>query len=865
MTITATRLQALLGARYAIRHELGGGTLAAVFAADDLRHGRPVAIKLLRPEHATALAAERFDREIQIAARLQHPHIVPLLDSGEAGGLFYLVMPLIEGESLRARLVREGPLPVRDVLRIIADVADALAYAHQKGIIHRDIKPDNILLAGRHALVADFGVAKAMSEALGTDRNLTGGVALGTPAYMAPEQATADPALDHRVDLYALGILAYELLTGRPPFDGDTPHEVLTAQVFDAPVPVAERRPDTPPALAALVMRALQKDPAARWASADDLLPQIDGLATPSGGLEPVPAAPARAPRWGRWAAGLTLALAALVLAVRVVVRRVEATGLPRVTQRQLTFEGSVSAAAPSPEGSLLAYVAETSTGDELRVQDLRGGQPVRLAMARDIGGPSWSADGSEVRFDALDSTQRYAHYTVPRLGGATRRLGSLEGTALAPDGQWLALFPGGSMQLLLVSRATGDTIRRDLTGFLWHSDPALSPVAPKVAFTTAVPAERRYNVLVCGLPDLEPVSELQDSVPLGMPAWAPDGRRLYYLRTSGALSDLMMVRLSPRGRAEGPPAVVAAGLSVEPEYNRQLAASGDGRQVVYVRRERWSNLALVTLAARAEPTMERLLTMGSALYRAARLSPDGATIAYVRDRSDGMSLELQPVRGGASQSLAVRASILAVAWSPDGQRIAASVGEQSRVTGVEVFPVEGGEGRPYGGLRPGASIGWLGDSVVLVTGEGNRRLWRVPLAGGPPSLVPGVDPDSWVFFPFATPDGRSLRYYQNFGGGRWGISHLDLATGQLRLLQRGAMRLLHFDPEDRGVYFTPLGAPADSAQLWLAPGDGAAPRLVAAFPRGAEILDVDPVRAIVLLNLRDVRADAWAVELPSD
>ncbi len=865
MTITAAQLQGLLGDRYAIRHELGGGTLAAVFAADDLRHGRPVAIKLLRPEHATAQAAERFDREIQIAARLQHPHIVPLLDSGEAGGLFYLVMPLVEGESLRARLLREGPLPVREVLRIIADVADALAYAHGKGIIHRDIKPDNILLAGRHALVADFGVAKAMSEALGTDRNLTGGVALGTPAYMAPEQATADPALDHRVDLYALGILAYELLTGRPPFDGDTPHEVLTAQVLDAPVPVSERRPDTPAPLAALVMRALQKDPAARWASADELLPQLDGLATPSGGLEPVAAAPPRPARWGRWLAGLAAGLAALAVTVRVVVRRVEATGLPPVTQRQLTFEGSVSAAAPSPEGSLLAYVAETPAGDELRVQDLRGGQSVRLALARDISGPSWSADGSEVRFDALDADQRYGHYAVPRLGGGSRRLGSLDGTTLAPDGQWLAQYPGGSTRLLLIARATGDTLRRDVAGFLWHSDPTLSPVGPRVAFAAADPAGRRYHLLVCAPPDLAPVSVLQDSVPIGMPAWAPDGRRLYYLRTAGALSDLMMVPLSARGRAEGRAVVVSAGLSAEPEFGRQLAVSGDGRRVVYVRRDRWSNLALVTLAGQAMPAMERLITMGSALYRTAKLSPDGQTIAYVRDRSDGMSLELQPVGGGAPQPLAVRASILALAWSPDGRRIAASVGEESRQTGVEVFPVDGGEGRSYGGVRPGASIGWLGDSLVLVTGEGNRRLWRIPLAGGAPALQPGVDSTSWVFFPFASPDGRSLRFYQNFGDGNWGVSHLDLATGRLRLLQRGAMRLLRLDSRGRDLYYTPLGAPADSAQLWLAPGDGSASRLVAAFPRGAELLDMDPVRGTVLLNLRDTRADAWAVELPAD
>src|SRR5262245_30795767 len=181
MSLTQAELQELLGSRYRLQRELGGGSMAAVYLAEDQRHGRSVAIKVLRPEYAATFAAERFLREIEIAARLQHPHIVPLLDSGEVGGNLYLVMPFIEGESLRVRLVREGHLAPGEVIRIVADVADALAYAHDKGIIHRDIKPDNILLAGRHALVTDFGVAKAVSAATLAPRELTIGVALGTP------------------------------------------------------------------------------------------------------------------------------------------------------------------------------------------------------------------------------------------------------------------------------------------------------------------------------------------------------------------------------------------------------------------------------------------------------------------------------------------------------------------------------------------------------------------------------------------------------------------------------------------------------------------------------------------------------------
>src|SRR3989454_665616 len=214
------RLQAALGAAYRIERELGGGGMSRVFVAEEVELGRRVVIKVLAPELAAGVSVDRFKREIQLAASLQHPHIMPLLAAGPAEELLYYTMPLIEGESLRAKLAREGALPISDTVRILRDVADALAYAHKHGVAHRDIKPDNVLLSNPHAVVTDFGVAKALSQSTGRSSLPSAGVALGTPAYMAPEQAAADPHTDHRCDLYAVGALAYEMLTGRPPFTG---------------------------------------------------------------------------------------------------------------------------------------------------------------------------------------------------------------------------------------------------------------------------------------------------------------------------------------------------------------------------------------------------------------------------------------------------------------------------------------------------------------------------------------------------------------------------------------------------------------------------------------------------------------------
>jgi serine/threonine-protein kinase len=270
-----------LADRYVLVRELGGGGMSRVFLAEETELGRRVVIKVLPPEFAAGLNVDRFRREIQLAASLQHPHIVPLLAAGHAGELLYYTMPLVDGESLRARLARSGELPVTEAVRILRDVADALGYAHRHGLVHRDIKPDNVLLSDQHALVTDFGVAKALDEAApGTSVTATG-LALGTPAYMAPEQAAADPHTDHRADIYALGVLGYEMLAGRPPFIGASPQAIVAAQLTQSPAPLAQTRASVPPALAAMIMRCLEKHPADRPQSASELLQALGSPGAP--------------------------------------------------------------------------------------------------------------------------------------------------------------------------------------------------------------------------------------------------------------------------------------------------------------------------------------------------------------------------------------------------------------------------------------------------------------------------------------------------------------------------------------------------------------------------------------------------------
>ena len=295
MTRSFAALAEALSDRYEIEREVGAGGMATVYLANDRKHERKVALKVLRPELAAAMGSDRFPREIKLVAQFNHPHILSLYDSGETAGFLYYVMPYVEGESLRDRLTREKQLPIGDAVRILRDVADALAYSHARGVVHRDIKPANVMLSGRHAVVTDFGVAKALT-ASGGDKVTTVGIAVGTPQYMAPEQAMGEANIDHRADIYALGILAYEMIGGRPPFDGLSSQAVLAAQVMETPTDLQLARPGTPAPLSDAVMRCLAKNPADRWQSAEELLGRLEALAaTPSGGVTPTDTRPLKA------------------------------------------------------------------------------------------------------------------------------------------------------------------------------------------------------------------------------------------------------------------------------------------------------------------------------------------------------------------------------------------------------------------------------------------------------------------------------------------------------------------------------------------------------------------------------------------
>jgi serine/threonine-protein kinase len=341
------QLLSTLGLAYTLHHELGHGGMAVVYLATDLRHHRLVALKALQPESATEQGAVRFHREVETAAGLSHPHILPVFDSGEANGLLWYAMPYVEGESLRDRLRREKLLPIDQALCIAREVADALAYAHRRGVVHRDVKPENVLLQHGHALVADFGIARAIAAA--PDPLTITGVTLGTPAYMSPESASGERELDGRSDVYSLGCILYEMLAGEPPFTGPTPQAVLAKRMKQPAPPVSTLRETVPEAVDYALVRALARVPADRFATAEQFAQALNVPDMMGGGRERAAPTRRRATEGRHWRVRLAAAGASLLLAAAAAAWRVP--GAP------------VAEAAPSPTRTMIVVLPFKNLG----------------------------------------------------------------------------------------------------------------------------------------------------------------------------------------------------------------------------------------------------------------------------------------------------------------------------------------------------------------------------------------------------------------------------------------------------------------------------------------------------------------------
>ena len=384
-----SRLQQSLGTTYALERELGGGGMSRVFLATESRLRRSVVVKVLTPELAADVSVERFEREIVLAAQLSHPSIVPVLTAGDANGLPYYTMPFVEGQSLRARLAAGGPPPQLEAISILRDVARALSYAHDHGIVHRDIKPDNVLLAGDAAVVTDFGIAKAITVARadgGSSTLTTAGSTLGTPAYMSPEQATGDPAADFRSDIYSFGCLAFELLSGEPPFGRRPGHQLLAAHLAERPPDILVKCADCPRALATIVMRCLEKNPATRPQSAREILQVLDAVITGAG--EAAPALRAMSRRTVRRVAPV---VAILLVIAAVAVALIQSRGTGHEARGDATVPRSIAVLPFSNVGpdTADAYFAD-GMSEELgtalsKVRGLRVVAPTFRSAGRDV------------------------------------------------------------------------------------------------------------------------------------------------------------------------------------------------------------------------------------------------------------------------------------------------------------------------------------------------------------------------------------------------------------------------------------------------------------------------------------------------
>ncbi|MGE0440653.1 MAG: protein kinase [Gemmatimonadales bacterium] len=852
----AARLAAVLSDRYALGPELGRGGSAVVFRARDLKHDRDVAIKALYPELVATLAAERFLREIASTARLNHPHILPLLDSGSAGGMLFFVTPWLPGETLRDRLRREGQLPIADAVRIIAEIADGLSAAHEQGLVHRDIKPENILMSGRHIVIADFGVAKATSDSIAP--GLTAGLALGTPTYMSPEQATADPGVDHRADLYALGVLGYELLAGRPPFRGATPQDTLTAHLCQTPEAVQTWRPDVPPSLADLVMRCLAKSPAERIGSAAEIVTALDPLTTPAG-LTPsslaVPKPPSRM---------LVPGLVAAVAIAGMLLWRWPGRPAPPppVTQQMITFTGAVEEAALSPDGRMLALVERAGRAWQLAVTARSGGNRVELARAPRITELRWSAEGDRV-FYALNDSGQVRNLISPMLGGPATLVTSRR-AALAPDGRRVAIMTYTSRSLVIARVGAADStvipLPEDRT-YAWALQLAWAPTSDRVAVMTTPTTRFGASFLVARVTGGPPDVYRFDSLAVHGFTWTPAGDTLLLLVRRQSAASLEALPLGREAASSRLVTIAAslAGSDLSSDWATNLTISRDGRSLTYVPVRTDGNVVVARVSG-GRLVEERTLTTGTALYDKARLSPDRSILATLRrEAAAGVTVTLLRVGGGPPTDLARFETATDLAWSPDGRRLAV-IGTHT-AGAVGLFLVErGGEVRPIPAPGPiGEQVSWTDSTSLLVQADQSHRFFEIGLTGAPAPRTSIDGGPYWVFDARARP-GSGMVFYWNRGAGDQAIWWQAGSGAVPRRMASVVGSILGWSADGTEIAVAVRPGEEDGRLIAIRLADGAT-RELARTPPGLVVDEVAPDLVSIVGHRVDRRGDVLLVE----
>jgi Tol biopolymer transport system component len=727
------QLASALEGRYTIERELGAGGMATVYLAHDLRHDRKVALKVLRPELAAVIGAERFLQEIKTTANLQHPHILALFDSGEAGGFVFYVMPYVEGESLRDRLSREKQLPVEEAVRIAKEVADALEYAHSHDVVHRDIKPENILLHGGHALVADFGIALAASRSEGGSRMTETGMSLGTPHYMSPEQAMGEREITAKADIYALGCVLYEMLTAEPPFTGATAQAIVARVMTEQPRPLTVQRRTIPPHVEAAVQQALEKLPADRFASAKEFAEALGGKATgrytaPTGAAAaPVAMPPYRHPAF--LALGAVAALG-VALAGWALLRPAP----PAQTSRYMLGFPASQLPAPegwfalSPDGSRFVYVGPGPRGTQLWLKERGRYDAVPLAGTDGVGVMTFSPDGEWIAYTQTNQLKK-----LQVTGGAAITL--VDSVSGSPGLTWLddghlVYLQVGARELRRIPAAGGasEVIWIDSTSQVMF--PTALPGGKGVLFIRCTGACRFSHDLWAIDLGSGKASLVQTGVALGQ--YLPTGQ-VAYVRPDGALFVLPFD--SRRLSATGAPVPVSDSISVLDEFFPLVAFSASGKMVTRIGAAGSSllryHMVWVDRAGR-ETVVDSAWTFRHTAFGANvgwALSPDGTRVAIGLTSEAGDNIWVKHLPAGPLVRVTFdSASEFRPRWMPDGRSV--------------MF----GSNRPGGGgLYRRAADGTGADQLVLkgniYEGQISRDgQWLLARAGGQVAQAGGRD-----------------------------------------------------------------------------------------------------------------------------